>query len=68
MKYLKVTWIRIVISLFSAGIINEIIHISTGDPNRPDNYSFIKITFAFIAVYLMLTNLVKKDMGGKKLK
>jgi hypothetical protein len=35
MKYLKKTWIRVLVSLIGGGMATEIIHISTGDPNRP---------------------------------
>lgn len=31
---LRRTWVRIIISLFAGGAISELIHITTGDPNR----------------------------------
>lgn len=59
MQYLKITWIRIVISLFSGGMINELIHISTGDPNRPMTMN-LSLLYAFI-VYGILTFIIKKS-------
>jgi hypothetical protein len=35
LKYLKKTWVRVIVSLIGGGMVTEIIHISTGDPNRP---------------------------------
>jgi preprotein translocase subunit SecY len=62
MKYLKKTWIRIIISLFAGSAITELIYIWTGDPNRPrgENSSIILLIFAFI-VYGILTLMVKKS-------
>ena len=62
MKYLKTTWIRIIISLFIGGLIIELIHISTGDPNRPrtENSSLFLLVLAFI-VYGILSLIVKKS-------
>jgi hypothetical protein len=61
MKYLKKTWIRVILSLIGGGFISEVIHISTGDPNRQraDNNLLIYFGSALI-IYLMLTNLSKK--------
>lgn len=59
MKYLKITWIRIVISMFSGGMITELIHISTGDPNRPMTMN-LSLLYAFI-VYVILTYIVNKS-------
>ncbi len=56
MKLLRKTWFKIVISLLAGGIISEIIHISTGDPNRPMEFNptlifavilYFSITFGF---------------------
>jgi hypothetical protein len=63
MKFLQKTWIRVIISLFGGGMISEIIHISTGDPNRPTNpgsNTFIVLSAAVI-IYFLLTNLSKKQ-------
>ena len=61
MKYLKSTGLRIILSLFAGGMVSEIIHISTGDPNRPQGSggSFIVLGVAFIA-YLVLTFIAQK--------
>jgi len=61
MKYLKKNWIRIIVSLFAGSLIVELIHISTGDPNRPRAEGSIPVMFllAFI-VYGILTLIVKK--------
>ena len=69
MKYLKVTWIRVLVSLVAGGMISELVHISTGDPNRPtgSGSSMLAMVAATI-VYLLLTNLVTKDPGGRRLK
>jgi hypothetical protein len=61
MKYLQKKWVRIIVSLFIGAMISEIIHISTGDPNRPrpDSESAVMIVSAIILYYL-LTNLSKQ--------
>ena len=62
MKYLQKTWVRIIVSLLAGGIISELIHISTGDPNRPtaigENYLVLIIA---VIVFFMLTNIVNKQ-------
>lgn len=58
MKHIKITWIRVVISLLGGGFISELIHISTGDPNRPIT-SNLSLFYALI-VYVVLTYIVKK--------
>lgn len=35
MKLLRKTWFKIIISVIGGGAITELIHILTGDPNRP---------------------------------
>jgi hypothetical protein len=35
MQFLRKVWVRILVSLLGGGMVTEIIHISTGDPNRP---------------------------------
>jgi len=58
MTYLKIIWVRILISLISGGAINEILHIATGDPNRPQRYN-LSLLYA-IVIYFLLTAWVKK--------
>ena len=62
MKYIQKTWIRIIVSLLAGGMISEIVHISSGDPNRPttNGESYLVIIFAFITFFI-LTTLVKKQ-------
>ncbi len=62
MKYLKITWIRIVISLLAGGMITEIIQISKGDANSPatSGDSLLVIICAIISFFL-LTSLVNKS-------
>ncbi|MFN8253304.1 MAG: hypothetical protein U0V75_15660 [Ferruginibacter sp.] len=36
MRYLEKTWVRILASLLAGGFAQELFHISTGDPNRPE--------------------------------
>jgi hypothetical protein len=64
MKYLKKTWVRVVVSLFAGGVVSELIHISTGDPNRPMTSNFT-ILYTFI-IYSILTRTVKKTSNGIK--
>jgi len=59
MKYLKKTWIRIIISLFAGSLIAELIHISTGDPNRQGPTSLSLLVYALI-VFGILTLVVNK--------
>lgn len=61
MQYLQKTWIRIAISLFAGGLAMEILHISTGDPNRKmgNSSSFMLLGFAVI-FYIILTHHAKK--------
>ncbi len=59
MHYLTNTWIRVIISLLGGGMLAELIHISTGDPNRPMTMN-LSWLYALV-VYAMLTWLVKKS-------
>lgn len=59
MHYLTNTWIRVIISLLGGGMLTELIHISTGDPNRPMTMN-LSWLYALV-VYAMLTWLVKKS-------
>jgi len=62
MRFLSKTWARVIISLFAGGFFSEIIHISTGDPNRPTSggETFFMILSALI-VYFLLSSVSKKD-------
>ncbi|MNK27343.1 hypothetical protein D3C87_456970 [compost metagenome] len=58
---MRKVWVRVLISLFLGGAVSEGIHISTGDPNRPQETNFT-ILYAVIA-FLILTitvNIFKK--------
>ncbi|MBO9703638.1 MAG: hypothetical protein J7604_25765 [Sporocytophaga sp.] len=59
MKYIKITWIRVVISLFSGGLICELIHMLTGEPNKPET-SNLSLLYTLI-IYAFLTYFVKKS-------
>lgn len=61
---MRKVWVRVIVSLFLGGAVSEGIHISTGDPNRPQENNFA-ILYAVIA-YVILTiavNLFKKKNG-----
>jgi hypothetical protein len=61
MKYLQKGWVRVLASLFGGGMIAEIIHISTGDPNRPvANTNSLIVLGAGAILYFILTDLSKK--------
>ena len=53
MKFLEKTWIRVIVSLIGGGMVSEIIHISTGDPNRPMTTN-LSLLFALI-IYVLMT-------------
>ena len=61
MNYLQKSWVRIVLSLLAGGLITELIHISTGDPNRAsttaDSYSVLIIAFI---CYFILTSIFNR--------
>lgn len=56
MEYLKKTWVRVIISLIGGGMLTEIIHISTGDPNRPmtTNLSLLYAAIIFAVLTFIL--------------
>lgn len=56
MYLLKKNWARIIFSLFAGGVTSEIIHISTGDPNRPMEFN-LSILYAVI-IYIILTKII----------
>jgi hypothetical protein len=51
MRYLENKFVRVVVCLISGGAISELIHISTGDPNRPQetNLSILYAVVFYIA-------------------
>ena len=59
MGYLKKTWIRVVLGLIGGGMVAEIIHISTGDPNRPMTTN-LSLLYAII-IFVVLTFFVKRQ-------
>lgn len=59
MQYLNKTWVRVIVSLFGGGITSEVIHISTGDPNRPKTTNLI-LLYALI-IYAVLNYFTKKN-------
>ena len=59
MKYLKKTWVRVIVSLFGGGMVTEIIHISSGDPNRPRTAN-LSVLYGVI-IYFILTAIVKNN-------
>ena len=60
MSYLRKTWVRIIISLLSGGLVMELIHISTGDPNREmkSNFSLLiaGIIYAMLSYYIRVSD------------
>ena len=56
MKYLEKLWVRVLVSLFVGGMLTEIIHISTGDPNRPQtsNPSLFYAALLFVVITIIL--------------
>jgi len=56
MKYLKKTWVRVLVSLFAGGMIAEIIWIMTADnlnAQRPPSTTAIVLVSATIFYYLL---------------
>jgi len=56
MKLLRKTWFKIIISLLGGGMTAELLHISTGDPNRP--MEFNPSLGVAIILYFMITFLI----------
>ena len=62
MKYLQKNWIRILVSLLAGGFASEIIHISTGDPDRPTTSGENYIVLIFAAfTFFILTIVINKQ-------
>jgi hypothetical protein len=61
MKLLQKTWVRVIIGLFGGGFVAEIIHISTGNPNRPQSESSrIFPLFYGLIIYIIITSVLRK--------
>lgn len=60
MKFLEKVWIRILVSLLGASFTIELVHVSTGDPNRPDapGTSTIMLSLA-VFIFFVLTMYVR---------
>jgi glucose uptake protein GlcU len=61
MNYLKKTWVRVLVSLFGAGLIIEFIHISTGDPNRQRSSSSFGLLIIAAILFFILTAYSNKN-------
>jgi len=61
MKYLRIIWVRIFVSLLGGGMLSELMHISTGDPNRPmeTNPTLIFAVIIFVILSFIIKNLDK---------
>jgi hypothetical protein len=57
MGLIQKNWVRIILSLFAGGLTAELIHITTGEPNRPME-SNLSILYA-VVIYIMITVLVR---------
>ncbi|MCF2874057.1 MULTISPECIES: hypothetical protein [unclassified Tenacibaculum] len=58
MKYIEKRWVRIVLSLVLGGMITEILHITTGDPNRPREFN--PTLFFALIIFILLSFFKKK--------
>ncbi len=58
MNLLRKVWFRMIISLLGGGAITELIHISTGDPNRPMTSN--NSVFYGLIIFIVLTLIVRK--------
>jgi hypothetical protein len=62
MKHLQKGWVRVVVSLLCGGLISEIIHISTGDPNRePGSESSFIVLIVAVVAYFIITKFINND-------
>jgi len=62
MRLLQKTWFRVLLSLFGSGIVTEVIHVSTGDPNRPmAKGSAVLGLFYALIIYVILTALLRRS-------
>ncbi len=62
MNILRKTWVRIVLSLLAGGLVTELIHISSGDPNRASTTadSYWVLIIAFVC-YFILTSIFNRN-------
>lgn len=61
MVYLKKTWVRIILSIFIGGIVNELLRISSGQPNSAPSNKDSFVTFAVaLIVFVLLNQWIKK--------
>jgi hypothetical protein len=60
MSLIKRTWFLILISLFGGGFVTEVIHLSTGDPNRPRTTN-LTLLYALIIYGLFLLVIKNSD-------
>jgi hypothetical protein len=56
MKYLRIIWVRIFVSLFCGAFIAELSHVLTGDPNRPrvEGLTLLYAVIFFVALSIMI--------------
>ena len=60
MRLLQNKWARILLSLLAGAFISELIHVSTGDPNRAQSEGRSMLLFVFaIIIYFGITYLLK---------
>ncbi len=62
MKYLRKTWIRVLVSLIGGGITQEIFFLCTGDPTRSRENEGSGITMiAAIVIFIILSVIVNNN-------
>ncbi len=62
MRFLEKTWVRILVSLLAGGFAQELFHITTGDPNRPEPPGSSTLMLGFsVFVFFVLTMYVKNN-------
>ena len=57
MEQLRKLWFRLIAGFLGGGFLNELIHILTGDANRPQMHNF-SLLYGFI-IFIVLTAVVK---------
>ena len=60
MGFIQKTWVRVLASLFAGGLASELIHISTGDPNRTRENNTSLLLGAAVISYFILTGIANK--------
>ena len=67
MELLRKTWTKVIFSLIGGGMITELLHVLTGDPNRPTEFNpslilAVILYFALtIGIYLYDYYKIKSD-------